>query len=158
MNIPTSKVVDKQSILKRDGEIQRALAINLQKKFEPKSRALWKEHQDEMYLNTLQVSNEPSLTNLIANEKESENQSDVLQSESLTKSNLPTITDDNTSDYILDRLEFYEIQVLNQRFPEFLAILKEKLKKINKDSFISLIKSETSDFFVENPTREGCQD
>ena len=61
MNIPTSRVVDKDAILKRDGEIQRALAINLQKKFEPKSRALWKEHQDEMYLNTLQVSNEPTL-------------------------------------------------------------------------------------------------
>jgi hypothetical protein len=123
MNIPTSKVVDKQSILKRDGEIQRALAINLQKKFEPKSRALWKEHQDEMYSNTLQVSNE------VANEKESENQSDVLQSESLAKINLLTITDDNTSDYIIDRLEFNEIKVLNQRFPEFLAILKENTKK-----------------------------
>ena len=29
MNIPTSKVVDKQAILKRDGEIQQALAIDL---------------------------------------------------------------------------------------------------------------------------------
>ncbi len=37
----------------------------------------------------------------------------------------------------------------------FLAILKEKYKKIYKDSFISLIKSETSDFLVEKPNERG---
>jgi hypothetical protein len=153
--IPTAKVIDRQAVLKQDEAIQRNLAIQLQQKFSPISKAIWRDHQNETYLNTLSVSNEISLANLIANERESENQGDALQSENLAMQNLLTIAEENASIYILDRLDTDDIQVLNQRFSELLTILKKKYKNINKDAFIALIKSESKIIPIENVTERG---
>jgi hypothetical protein len=153
--IPTAKVIDKQAVLKQDEANQRSLAIQLQQKFSPISKALWRQHQSDTYLNTLSVSNEMSLANLIANEKESENQGDILQSENLAMQNLLTIADQKASEYIIDRLDNDDIQVLNQRLPELLSTLKKKYKNINKDAFIALIKSESKNIPIEDVTERG---
>jgi hypothetical protein len=154
-SIAGSKVVDKSLILARDESIQRNIAINLMKKFDPLSKAMFREKQQELYPNLLQVSNEPSLANLIANDKDSNLQTDTLQSFSLAKRNLLTIADANTSDYILDRLSDENIQTLNQSFPKFVKILTTKYKNIDKNKFIELIKSDTFDIPDNEITDRG---
>jgi hypothetical protein len=110
---------------------------------------MFREKQMELYPNLLQVSNEPSLANLIANERDSNLQSDALQSYSLAKNN------DNTSDYILDRLTEEQTQTLNQSFPRFVKILTTKYKNIDKNKFIELIKSDTFDIPDNEVTERG---
>jgi hypothetical protein len=121
-SISGSKIVDKNTILSRDESIQRQIAINLQNQFDPLSKAMFTDKQMELYPNLLQVSNEPSLANLIANERDTSLSTDTLQSYSLAKNNLLTIADVNTTDYILDRLSDENIQTLNQGFPKFMKI------------------------------------
>ncbi len=154
-SIAGSKIVDKNAMLSRDESIQRQIAINLQRKFDPLSKAMFRDKQMELYPNLLQVSNEPSLANLIANEKDSNLQTDSLQSYSLAKNNLLTIADSNTSDYILDRLNEEQIQTLNQSFPKFVKILTTKYKNIDKNKFIELIKSDTFDVTDFELTERG---
>jgi hypothetical protein len=154
-SIAGSKVVDKNAILARDENIQRQRSISLQKNFDPMSKAMFREKQMELYPNLLQVSNEPSLSNLIANERDSGLQSDILQSYSLAKNNLLTIADVNTTDYILDRLSDENIQTLNQSFPKFVKTLSTKYKNIDKNKFIELIKSDTFDIPDYEVTERG---
>jgi hypothetical protein len=154
-SIPGSRVVDKKAILARDENYQRQISINLQKNFDPMSKALFREKQQELYPNLLQVSNELSLANLIANEKDSNLQTDSLQSYILAKNNLLTIADANTTDYILDRLSDENIQTLNQSFPKFVKILTTKYKNIDKNKFIELIKSDTFDIPDYEITERG---
>jgi hypothetical protein len=142
-SIAGSKIVDKKAILAKDEAVQRNIAINLQKKFDPISKAMFREKQLELYPNLLQVSNEPSLANLIANERDSGLNSDGLQSYSLAKNNLMTIADEETSNYILDRLNDEQIQTLNQGFPGFVKTLRDNYKNIDKNKFIDLVKSDT---------------
>ena len=153
--ISGSKILDKNSILSRDRNIQRQIAINLQNKFDPISKAMFRERQAETYLNTLTISNEPSLANLIANSKDSALQTDELQSYSLAKNNLLTISDDETSNYILDRLDDDQIQTLNQGFPRFVRTLTTKYKNIDKNKFIELIKADTFDIPNNEVTEKG---
>jgi hypothetical protein len=154
-SIAGSKVIDKNSILSKDEAIQRQIAINLQKKFDPLSKAMFREKQQELYPNLLQVSSNESLANLIANERDSGLQTDTLQSYSLAKKNLLTISDDDTSNYILDRLNDEQIQTLNQSFPKFVKILTTKYKNIDKNKFIELIKSDTFDIPENEVTERG---
>jgi hypothetical protein len=142
--IAGSKIVDKNAILVRDEAIQRQISINLQKKFDPISKALFREEQALRYPNTINVSmNEPTLGMLIASERDSALNSDSLQSYSLARNQLLTIADADTADYILDRLNDSEIQTLNQSFPKFIKILSTKYKNIDKNKFIELIKNDT---------------
>jgi hypothetical protein len=103
--IPGSKIVDKNAILVRDEAIQRQISINLQKKFDPISKALFREEQALRYPNTINISNEPSLGMLIASERDSALNNDSLQSYSIARNQLLTIADSSTTDYILDRLD-----------------------------------------------------
>jgi hypothetical protein len=154
-SISGSKIVDKNAMLSRDESIQRQIAINLQKKFDPLSKAIFRDKQMELYPNLLQVSNEPSLANLIANERDTALNTDGLQSYSIAKNNLLTIADVNTTDYILDRLSDENIQTLNQSFPKFVKILTTKYKNIDKNKFIELIKSDTFDIPDYEVTERG---
>jgi hypothetical protein len=154
-SISGSKIVDNNAILARDQAVQRQIAINLQKKFDPISRAMFREKQNELYPNLLQVSNEPSLANLIANDRDSNLQTDSLQSYSLAKNNLLRIADSDTSDYILDRLDDQQIQTLNQGFPKFVKILTTKYKNIDKNKFIELVKSDTFEIPENEVTERG---
>jgi hypothetical protein len=81
--ISGSKIVDKNKVLVKDEALQRQIAINLQKKFAPISKAIFREEQALRYPNTVNISNEPTLGMLIANNKESAINSDSLQSYSL---------------------------------------------------------------------------
>jgi hypothetical protein len=143
--ISGSKIIDKNAILVQDQAVQRQISINLQKKFDPISKAMFREKQQDLYSNLLQVSNEPSLGMLIADNKNSVISSDSLQSFSLARNKLLTIADPETSDFILDRLNDNDIQNLNQKFPSFIKILSTKYKNIDKYRFIELIKNDTSE-------------
>jgi hypothetical protein len=83
--ILTNKFVNQQSLLAQDQARNRAVAINLQNKFIPTRDALWLEHQYLLYLDIMHISNTPSLQNLLANEMESNNQDDTLQTENLAR-------------------------------------------------------------------------
>jgi hypothetical protein len=136
-SISGSKVVDKNVMLSRDESIQRQIAINLQKKFDPLSKAIFREKQQELYPNLLQVSNEPSLAILIANEKDSNLQTDSLQSYSLAKNNLLTIADVNTTDYILDRLSDKIFKLLINHFRSLLRFLPQNIRTLIKTSLLN---------------------
>jgi hypothetical protein len=154
-SIAGSKVVDRNAILAKDEAIQRNIAINLQKKFDPISKAMFKERQMELYPNLLQVSQGPSLANLIANERDAGLNSDELQSYSLAKNNLMTIADEETSNYILDRLSEEQIQTLNQRFTGFVTTLTDNYRNIDKNRFIELIKTESFDIPENSVSERG---
>ncbi len=154
-SIPGSKVVDKNAILARDEAVQRQISINLQKKFDLISKAMFRERQMELYPNLLQVSQEPSLANLIANERDAGLNSDELQSYSLAKNNLMTIADEETSNYILDRLSEEQIQTLNQRFTGFVTTLTDNYRNIDKNRFIELIKTESFDIPENSVSEKG---
>jgi hypothetical protein len=138
-----SKIVDKNKILARDEANQRQISINLQKKFEPIADAIFGEEQLLRYPNTLLVSNEPTLSMLIASDRDSDINSDVLQSYSLARNQLLTISTPENADFILNRLDDLEIQNLNQKFPSFIETLTKKYKNIDKNRFIELIKTDT---------------
>jgi hypothetical protein len=124
--IPTNTVVNRQSLLAQDQARNRAVAINLQNKFIPTRDALWLEHQYLLYPDIMHISNTPTLQNLLANEMESNNQDDTLQTENLARQNLSSITDEKTTEYILDRLTMDDMNNLNQNFPQILRLIKEK--------------------------------
>jgi hypothetical protein len=153
--IAGSKIVDKNAILVRDEAVQRQISINLQKKFDPISKAMFREQQALKYPNTISVSNEPSLGMLIENERDSSINLDSLQSYYLARNQLLTIADGEAADYILDRLNDKEIQTLNQRFPAFIEKLTTEYKNINKDKFIELVKADSTDTPKYNLTDRG---
>ena len=96
INTPSNSKVDWRKNVVLDEAKNRALSVNLQKKYQPISNALWAEKQNENYLNTLQVRNVPSLNQLLANDLESTNQSDPILIMQLGMSNLLTTTDEET--------------------------------------------------------------
>ena len=145
INIPANNKVDWRKNVVLDEAKNRALSVNLQKKYQPISNALWAEKQNENCLNTLQVRNVPSLNQLLANDLESINQSDPILIAQLGMSNLLTITDEKNANYILDRLDDDEINLMNQRFPSLLKTLKTKYSKMNKDIFIKMVQNEKTD-------------
>ena len=141
INIPANNKVDWRKNVVLDEAKNRALSVNLQKKYQPISNALWAEKQNENYLNTLQVRNVPSLNQLLANDLESKNQSDPILIMQLGMSNLLTITDEKNANYILDRLSDEEVNMMNQNFPSLLKTLKTKYSKMNKDVFLEMVKN-----------------
>ena len=145
INIPANNKIDWRKNVVSDEAKNRALSVNLQKKYQPISNALWSEKQSENYLNTLQIRNVPSLNQLLANDLESSNQSDPILIAQLGMSNLLTITDEKNANYILDRLDDDEINMMNQRFPSLLKTLKTKYSKMNKDIFIKMVQNEKAD-------------
>ena len=78
--------------------------IRLGKKYGPISKAQWKVKQDELYLNTLRIKNDPSLEQLLANDLENTNQDDREIIKQIALSLLLTITDKKIAEYILERL------------------------------------------------------
>lgn len=140
-SIPSKKFVDKRTVLANDLAKNRSVSIALQNKFIPTRDALWKDHQQALYPNLMEVRNIPSVQNLLANELESTNQSDSLQLEALGRTNLMTITDAKTTDYIIDRLSDENLNDMNQNFPDILDTIKTKYSKMDKDRFIEIVKN-----------------
>ena len=136
-SIPTNQFVDQRQVLAQDLARNRQITLNLH----PISDALWSEHQASLYPTMLQVRNPPSLANLLANELESTNQTDPLQLEGLGMTNLLTITDQDTADYIMDRLDDEDVNNMNQHWVAILKTIKTKYTKMNKDKFIDIVKS-----------------
>jgi hypothetical protein len=142
--IPTNTVVNRQSLLAQDQARNRAVAINLQNKFVPTRDALWAESQSLLYPDILLVRNIPTLQNLLVNEMESNNQEDTLQTENLARQNLSSLTDEETTEYILDRLSQSDMNNMSQNFPQILRLIKEKYTNTNKNKFIDIVKSKQS--------------
>ena len=139
-SIPTNRFVDQGTVLARDQARNRAITLNLQNKFAPTRDALWADHQRTLYPEVMQVRNTPSLQNLLANELESANQNDPLQLEALGRTNLRSITDEATTDYIMDRLTDDDINNMNQHFPTILKTITTKYKSLDKNKFIDIVK------------------
>ena len=140
-SIPTNRFIDQGTVLARDQARNRSITLSLQNKFAPTRDALWADHQRTLYPEVMQVRNTPSLQNLLANELESANQNDPLQLEALGRTNLRSITDEATTDYIMDRLTDDDINNLNQNFPTILKTITTKYKSMDKNKFIDIVKS-----------------
>ena len=111
----------------------RSLSLNLENKYQPISKALWAQKQNENYLNTLQIRNIPSSHQLLlANDLVSKNQLDPILIMEYGIFNLIYIADDKISNYIIDHLDDCEINMMNQKFPSTIETLKPKYSKIKK--------------------------
>ena len=69
--------------------------------------------------------------------------------------NLLTITDQDTANYILDRLNDDDINNMNQHFPSILKTIKTKYTNMNKDKFIDIVKSKQSYIPEHDITERG---
>ena len=140
LNVPNNMKIDlRQRIVK--GEINdRLQGMRLEQKFDPISKAQWKIKQNELYLNTLRIKNDPSLEQLLANELENKNQGDPLIIKQISNSLLLKITDKKISEYILERLTLTEMNRMNQYWSQIVNDLKKNNLKLNKDTFISILK------------------
>ena len=103
----------------------------LEKEFDPISKAKWKIKQNELYLNTLRIKNNPSWEQLLANELENKNQGDPLIIEQISNSLLLTITDKKITEYILERLTVNEMNRMNQYWLKITNDLKKNNLKLN---------------------------
>ena len=102
-----------RSIIAKDEEKNRQIQIKLENKFNPISQAKWREKQNELYLNTLIIKNNPSLGQLLANELENKNQNDPMIVSQISMSLLLTITQDQIAKYIIERLSTPEQNRMN---------------------------------------------
>ena len=140
INVPNNIKIDLRKEIAKGEETDRIQGMMLIKKYNPISQAQWKIKQDEIYLNTLRIKNDPSLGQLIANDLENSNQGDPVIIKQISLSLLLTITDKKISEYILDRLSVNEMNQMNQYWPKIIKDLKKNNLKLNKDTFISSLK------------------
>ena len=93
--INTSKNMnrDLRKEIAKEEETNRKIQIQNQDKYDPMSKAMWREKQNDLYLNTLRVKNYESLGQLIANDLESKKQSDPLIVQQISLGLLNTITE-----------------------------------------------------------------
>ena len=140
LNVPNNMKIDlRQRIVK--GEINdRLQGMRLEQKFDPISKAQCKIKKNDLYLNTLRIKIDPSLEQLLANELENKNQGDPLIIKQISNSLLLKITDKKISEYILERLTLTEMNRMNQYWSQIVNDLKKNNLKLNKDTFISILK------------------
>ena len=140
INVPNNIKIDLRKKI-AEGELNdRIQGMTLERKYDPISKAQWNIKQNEIYLNTLRVKNEPSLGQLIANDLENSNQGDPIIIKQISNSLLLTITDKKIVEYILERLSVNEMNQMNQYWPKIIKDLKKNNLKLNKDTFISSLK------------------
>ena len=140
INVPNNIKIDLRKQIAEGEETDRIQGMMLERKYDPISKAQWNIKQNEIYLNTLRVKNEPSLGQLIANDLENSNQGDPIIIKQISNSLLLTITDKKISEYILERLSVNEMNQMNQYWPKIIKDLKKNNLKLNKDTFISSLK------------------
>ena len=93
LNVPNNMKIDLREKIAKGEMNDRQQSMRLQQKLDPISKAQWKVKQNELYLNTLRVKNDPSLEQLLANELENKNQGDPLIIKQISNSLLLRITD-----------------------------------------------------------------
>ena len=140
INVPNNIKIDLRKQIAEGEETDRIQGMMLERKYDPISKAQWNIKQNEIYLNTLRVKNEPSLGQLIANDLENSNQGDPIIIKQISNSLLLTITDKKIVEYILERLSVNEMNQMNQYWPKIIKDLKKNNLKLNKDTFISSLK------------------
>ena len=79
LNTPMNMKIDLRKKIIDGEELDRKLSLQLQKKFQPISEAIWKQKQDEIYMNTLRIKPTQSLGSLLANELENKNLNDYVK-------------------------------------------------------------------------------
>ena len=99
------------------------LSVKLEKNYKLFADALWQKKQDEMYLNMLHVKNNVGLGQLLANELENENQTDISIVKQITMSLLLTITDEKIAKYVIENLSINNLNYVNQNWPSILSYL-----------------------------------
>ena len=146
INTPNNNKIDlrKQIALGLQKDID--LSVKLEKNYKPFADAIWQKKQDEMYSNMLHVKNNISLGQLLANELENENQTDISIVKQITMSLLLTITDEKIANYVIDNLSLSNLNYVNQNWPSILSNLKKNNQKMNKEVFISLLKLNSTKF------------
>ena len=134
INTPNNNKIDLRKKITLD------LSVKLEKNYKPFADALWQKKQDETYLNTLHVKNNVGLGQLLANELENENQTDISIVKQITMSLLLTITDEKIANYVIENLSINHLNYVNQNWPFILSNLKKSNQKMNKEAFISMSK------------------
>ena len=140
INTPNNNKIDLRKNITLGLQKDIDLSVKLEKNYKPFSDALWQKKQDEMYLNMLHVKNNVSLGQLLANELENENQTDISIVKQITMSLLLTITDEKIANYVIENLSINHLNYVNQNWPFILSSLKKSNQKMNKEAFISFLK------------------
>ena len=142
LNVPNNVNIDLRQQLAKGQINDRLQGMRLEQKFDPISKAQWKIKQNELYLNTLKIKNDPSLGQLLANDLENSNQGDPGIIKQISNSLLLRITDKKISECILDRLMVNEMNHMNQYWPQIIKDLKNNNLKLNNDTFISILRNQ----------------
>ena len=140
LNTPMNMKIDLRKKIAEGEERDRQISLKLEKKYRPISDAIWKEKQDETYMNTLRIKPDLSLANVLANEMENINHFDPIIVNQVSTSLLLQITGQKIAEYILDRLTTAEKNRMNQYWPEILRDLKKRNLRLNKDVFLAYLK------------------
>ena len=140
INTPNINKIDLRKQIELGLQKDINLSVKLEKNYKPFADAIWQKKQDEMYLNMLHVKNNVSLGQLLANELENDNQTDISLVKQITMSLLLTITDEKIAKYVIDNLSLSNLNYVNQNWPSILSNLKKNNKKMNKEVFTSLLK------------------
>ena len=140
INTPDNNKIDLRKNIALGLQKDIDLSVKLEENYKPFSEALWQKKQDEMYLNMLHVKNNVSLGQLLANELENDNQTDISLVKQITMSLLLTITDEKIAKYVIENLSINNLNYVNQNWPSILSNLKKNNQKMNKEVFISLLK------------------
>ena len=74
LNVPNNMKIDLRKQIAKGEMNDRLQGMRLEQKFNPISEAQWRIKQNELYLNTLRIKNDPSLEQLLANDLENLNQ------------------------------------------------------------------------------------
>ena len=135
INTPNNNKIDLRKNITLGLQKDIDLSVKLEKNYKTFAEALWQKKQDEMYLNTLHVKNNVSLGQLIANELENDNQTDISIVKQITMSLLLTITDEKIANYVIDNLSLSNLNYVNQNWPSILSNLKKKQSKNEQRSF-----------------------
>ena len=140
INTPNNNKIDLRKKITLGLKEDIDLSVKLEKNYKPFANALWQKKQDETYLNMLHVKNNVGLGQLLANELENENQTDISIVKQITMSLLLTITDEKIAQYVIENLSINNLNYVNQNWPFILSSLKKNNQKMNKEAFISLLK------------------
>ena len=123
INTPNNNAIDLRKNIALGLKQDIDLSVKLENNYEPFADALWQNKQDEMYLNMLHVKNNIGLGQLLANEQENDNQTDISIVKQITMSLLLTITDEKIAKYVIDNLSINNLNYVNQNWPSILSIL-----------------------------------
>jgi hypothetical protein len=138
--IASSKISDLRVLNVNSEALNRKLTLKLMSQQKREGDAIWQEKQKALYPNLLQVSSPQDLALIITDENQRAI-NDESQNYQTAFKHLLTVADDNNANYILDHLNYDEIEYMNSKFSYLVSQMRDQFLKMDKNVFINFIKN-----------------